>query len=165
MLYWKIYRHRRLDRRPFSMTATTMGYDNFLGRTCTDTRDRFKLRRIITLLHQCAASDEQDTENESNSDNTNHGSTTRISGIFANRGISCVPLDPAVVYAGDIVTVTGVPDLVKVGNTLKSNLRGLCTNQPFAGYLTKVVRIEVLSYNERVDYNILCKLFYSEGPM
>ena len=115
------------DQQPFSMTATTVGYDNFLGRTCTGRiySGQIQIGDGITLLRQraapAAASDEQDTENANYSDNNNHGPTTQISGIFANRGISRVPLDPAVAYAGDIVTVTGVPDLVKVGDTLTSS--------------------------------------------
>jgi GTP-binding protein len=103
------------DAEPFSMTATTVGYDNFLGRTCTG---RIYSGQIttgdgITLLRQRVAGEEA---NESD----NNGPTGQISGIFVNRGVSRVPLEPSVAFAGDIVTLSGVPETMKVGDTLTS---------------------------------------------
>jgi GTP-binding protein len=96
---------------PFSMTATTVGYDNFLGRTCTGRiySGQIQIGDNLTLLRRMAAEDE------------NQGPISQISGIFANRGVSRVPLEPAVAYAGDIVTLTGVPESMKVGDTLTSS--------------------------------------------
>eukprot|EP00804_Cyclotella_cryptica_P014054 CCRYP_019135-RB/>CCRYP_019135-RB protein AED:0.33 eAED:0.34 QI:0/0/0/1/0/0/2/0/486 len=99
-----------LEGQPFSMTATTVGYDNFLGRTCTGRIYSGKVQAgdSITLLRQ------RSTET-SDQDNLTNGPTTQISGVFANRGVSRMPLDPPVAYAGDIVTLTGVPESLKVG--------------------------------------------------
>ncbi|KAL3803662.1 hypothetical protein HJC23_003716 [Cyclotella cryptica] len=104
-----------LEGQPFSMTATTVGYDNFLGRTCTGRIYSGKVQAgdSITLLRQ------RSTET-SDQDNLTNGPTTQISGVFANRGVSRMPLDPPVAYAGDIVTLTGVPESLKVGDTLTS---------------------------------------------
>lgn len=38
--------------------------------------------------------------------------------MFANRGASRAPLDPPTAHAGDIVTLTGVPESMAVGDTL-----------------------------------------------
>ena len=43
------------------------------------------------------------------------GPRSQVSGVFANRGVSRVALDPPIAHAGDIVTLAGVPDSVKVG--------------------------------------------------
>ena len=43
---------------------------------------------------------------------------SQLSGVFANRGVSRVALDLAVAYAGDIATLTGVPETLTVGDTL-----------------------------------------------
>ena len=98
---------------PFSMTATTVGYDNFLGRTCTGRiySGHIQIGDNITLLRQPSGNGEEDT---------NQGPTAQITGIFANKGVSRVPLDPSIAYAGDIVTLTGVPESLKVGDTLTS---------------------------------------------
>ncbi|KAL7483354.1 hypothetical protein ACHAW6_009004 [Cyclotella cf. meneghiniana] len=101
------------DGQPFSMTATTVGYDNFLGRTCTGRIYSGKIQSgdSIALLRPRTDNDD---------DNPSNGPTAQISGVFANRGVSRVPLDPPVAYAGDIVTLTGVPESMKVGDTLTS---------------------------------------------
>jgi GTP-binding protein len=41
-----------------------------------------------------------------------------LNGIFVNRGISRVPLENETAFAGDIVQLSGVPDSVRVGDTL-----------------------------------------------
>ncbi|EED92925.1 hypothetical protein THAPSDRAFT_268714 [Thalassiosira pseudonana CCMP1335] len=90
---------------PFSMTATTVGYDSYLGRTATGRiySGQVTSGDSITLLRRQGSED----------DNANS-----ISGVFANRGVSRVALDPAVAYAGDIITLTGCPDTIRVGDTL-----------------------------------------------
>jgi GTP-binding protein len=41
-----------------------------------------------------------------------------LTGLFVNRGISRTPLEPAIAFAGDIVTLSGVPDSIAVGDTV-----------------------------------------------
>lgn len=102
---------------PFSMAATNVGYDNYLGRTCTG---RIYSGQIaggdnITLL--CRQSDDDDDEDTSAS---RSAPSTEVSGVFANIGVERVPLDPPIAVAGDIVTLSGVPESMKVGDTLTS---------------------------------------------
>ena len=107
---------------PFSMTANTVGYDSYLGRTCTGRiySGCISSGDSITLLPRIVGSDDETTPATTTTSNT-HGPTTQVTGIFANRGISRVPLDPPLAHAGDIVTLTGVPDSMKVGDTLTSS--------------------------------------------
>jgi GTP-binding protein len=51
------------------------------------------------------------------------GPSSQVTGIFANRGVSRAPLDPPIAVAGDIVTLSGVPDSTRVGDTLTSSGR------------------------------------------
>jgi len=102
---------------PFSMTATTVGYDPYLGRTCTGRIYSGKVRMgdSITLLRRQNEKDDEENANDNNS-----GPSAQVTGVFANRGISRAPLDPPFACAGDIVTLSGVPDSLKVGDTLSS---------------------------------------------
>ncbi|KAL9178694.1 hypothetical protein ACHAXT_003825 [Thalassiosira profunda] len=102
------------ENEPFSMTATTVGYDSYLGRTCTGRVYSGKITSgdSITLLKR----QDEDAEDVSAAG----GPRSEVSGVFANRGVSRVPLEPAVAHAGDIVTLTGVPESMKVGDTLTS---------------------------------------------
>lgn len=104
------------EKEPFSMTSTSVGYDNFLGRTCTGRVYSGKISAgdSITLLKR------QDEDSANDSASSSGGPRSEVSGVFANRGIARVPLEPAVAYAGDIVTLTGVPESMKVGDTLTS---------------------------------------------
>lgn len=106
---------------PFSMTANTVGYDPYLGRTCTGRiySGCISSGDSITLLPRATETDDEASSESANNKYT--GPTTQVSGIFANRGISRVPLDPPLAHAGDIVTLTGVPDSMKVGDTLTSS--------------------------------------------
>lgn len=112
------------EMEPFSMTATTVGYDPYLGRTCTGRIYSGTVRSgdSITLLRRQNASgvDAADDSGNKGNNNNSNGPSTQISGVFANRGVSRVPLDPAIAYAGDIITLTGVPETMKVGDTLTS---------------------------------------------
>mmetsp|Transcript_22210 Transcript_22210/g.33451 ORF Transcript_22210/g.33451 Transcript_22210/m.33451 type:complete len:809 (-) Transcript_22210:59-2485(-) len=101
--------------QPFSMTATTVGMDPYLGRTCTGRiySGQIKIGEAVTLLKRQSGSDSQAVNNS-------NGPSSSVTGLFANRGVSRVSLEPAVAYAGDIVTLAGIPETMKVGDTLTS---------------------------------------------
>jgi GTP-binding protein len=102
---------------PFSLTATTVGMDNYLGRLCTGRiySGAIKVGATVTLLRRRQSGD-SDIEPINNS----NGPSSSVTGLFANRGVSRVALDPPIAYAGDIVTLTGIPETIKVGDTLTS---------------------------------------------
>ena len=52
--------------------------------------------------------------------NNGGGPSSSVTGLFINRGISRASLEPAVASAGDIVTLAGIPESMKVGDTLTS---------------------------------------------
>ena len=109
---------------PFSMTATMVGYDSYLGRTCTG---RIYSGQIssgdgVKLLRR-QSSDEDSTADASSDP------ISQLSGVFANQGVSRVALDLAVAYAGDIATLTGVPESMAVGDTLTTADNG-CNDGP-----------------------------------
>mmetsp|Transcript_25196 Transcript_25196/g.56516 ORF Transcript_25196/g.56516 Transcript_25196/m.56516 type:complete len:769 (-) Transcript_25196:515-2821(-) len=101
------------ENEPFSMAATTVGFDSYLGRTCTGRIYSGVIQSgdSITLLPRL---DSDSAVSEGT------GPKSQVSGVFANRGVSRVALDPPIAHAGDIVTLAGVPDSVKVGDTLTS---------------------------------------------
>jgi GTP-binding protein len=121
--------------QPFSMTATTVGYDPYLGRTCTRRvySGRAMIGDGITLLHRRLTDNKADgtsTTPTAAAATTTAATTTatlgpssQVTGIFANRGVSRAPLDPPLAIAGDIVTLPGVPDSTRVGDTLTSTGR------------------------------------------
>lgn len=109
---------------PFSMTATTVGYDPYLGRTCTGRvySGRATMGDGITLLPRRVTAGEAVAAGGGEAPTTvTTGPSTQIMGLFANRGVSRAPLDPPIAVAGDIVTLAGVPDSMKVGDTLTSS--------------------------------------------
>lgn len=110
---------------PFSMTATTVGYDPYLGRTCTGRvySGRATMGDGITLLPRRATAGEAVAAGSEATTVTTvtTGPSTQIMGLFANRGVSRAPLDPPIAIAGDIVTLAGVPDSMKVGDTITSS--------------------------------------------
>jgi len=109
---------------PFSMTATTVGYDPYLGRTCTGRvySGRAIMGDGITLLPRRVTAGEAVAAGGGEAPTTvTTGPSTQIMGLFANRGVSRAPLDPPIAVAGDIVTLAGVPDSMKVGDTLTSS--------------------------------------------
>jgi len=95
----------------FSMAATNVGYDSFLGRTCTGRiySGSIELNDNILVLPR---------DKEGNANTNINNLTSSVSGIFVNRGVSRTSLEEGVASAGDIVTIAGVPDLMKVGDTL-----------------------------------------------
>ena len=94
----------------FSLAAVTVGYDAYLGRTCTGRVQSGSISMGDDLVFLKAARD--DTIGS-----VTASETTTVSGIFVNRGISRTPLG-STAYAGDIVTISGVPDSIAVGDTL-----------------------------------------------
>lgn len=92
----------------FSMAATSVGRDQYLGRTCTGRiySGAVKIGDSLTILRR----DPTDTSVFSPQD---------VTGLFVNRGISRTELEPGfVAAAGDIVTIAGVPDSIAVGDTI-----------------------------------------------
>ena len=96
----------------FSLAAVTVGYDSYLGRTCTGriTSGHITASDTVTFLKR--------EENDDASEAAETVTPTTLKGLFVNKGISRVPLDSQVAYAGDIVTLAGVPDSIKVGDTV-----------------------------------------------
>ncbi len=101
--------------QPFSMTATTVGMDPYLGRTCTGRiySGQIKIGEAVTLLKRQDGSDGEVA-------NSGSGPSSSVTGLFINRGVSRASLEPAVASAGDIVTLAGIPESMKVGDTLTS---------------------------------------------
>ena len=101
---------------PFALAATTVGFDNFLGRLCTGRIYCGTIQKgdVVALIPRNTPKEQVHTMNLQ---------TSTITGIFVNRGVSRIPLEPAVAKAGDIVTLAGVPDAMNVGDsiTLLSN--------------------------------------------
>lgn len=90
----------------FSLAATTVGFDQYLGRTCTG--------RIYS-----GSISKDDTIGVLKRGETDFKSLPKeLADVCANRGISRVSLDPPTAYAGDIVTLVGVPDDIAVGDTI-----------------------------------------------
>jgi len=109
--------HHERDEHPFVLTATTVGYDNFLGRLCTGRiySGTIKKDDIVSVLPRDFSMEDNDSLTQL--------ATSAVSGIFVTRGVTRTDLDPPIASAGDIVTLSGVPDSIKVGDTvtLKSN--------------------------------------------
>ncbi len=92
----------------FSLAAVSVGYDSFLGRTCSGRIMSGSIRKndnVVVLPRN------------GQQDSSGSGPPSTISGIFVHEGIRRVPLED-VACAGDYVTLTGVPDSICVGDTL-----------------------------------------------
>jgi len=102
----------------FSMAATNVGYDSYLGRTCTGRiySGAIKANDSVLVIPRTDTNSEKG-EKKSLTDNNN---TSVASGIFVNRGVSRTPLTSGIASAGDIVTIAGVPEHMQVGDTLTS---------------------------------------------
>lgn len=94
--------------QPFALAAVTVGRDTYQGRTCTGriVSGSIALNDKIKVLSREAGAQNDEV--------------TTLGGIFVNRGISRTPLDEDRAYAGDIVTIVGVPEHMAVGDTLTS---------------------------------------------
>jgi len=94
--------------QPFALAAVTVGMDTYMGRTCTGriVSGSIALNDRVRVIPR----DGPITNND----------TTTLGGIFVNRGISRTPLESGRAYAGDIVTLVGVPDHMLVGDTVTS---------------------------------------------
>jgi GTP-binding protein len=101
----------------FSLAAVTVGYDSYLGRTCTGriASGHVTVNDSVTVLRRL---DNDDNENTATSTSTTVTPPTTLKGLFVNKGISRVPLESQIAYAGDIVTLAGVPDSIRVGDTI-----------------------------------------------
>ena len=94
----------------FSLAVVSVGYDSYLGRTCTGriNSGSISIGDEVTFLKRAAS------ENE---DDCNHPTVSTLSGLFVNRGISREPLGHSA-HGGDIVMLSGVPSSIAVGDTL-----------------------------------------------
>lgn len=99
------------DEEPFAMAATTVGRDNFLGRLCTGRIYSGSISKNDEVALIPRDFSQEDIENSSLT-------TSYITGMFVNRGVSRTELESAVASAGDIVTLAGVPDSIAVGDTI-----------------------------------------------
>jgi GTP-binding protein len=115
---------------PFSLAAVTVGYDAYLGRTCTGriTSGSIAINDEVAILRREAGqtSGSNQVTKMASSDDT----VSTLNGIFVNRGISRVPLESGKAFAGDIVTLTGVPDSIRVGDTLTGSSEEKAVSRP-----------------------------------
>ncbi|KAL3931353.1 MAG: hypothetical protein SGBAC_011349 [Bacillariaceae sp.] len=98
---------------PFSLEAVTVGYDSYLGRMCTG--------RITSGCIQIGDESvvlKPNTKEEDGMESKVAKEVSSISGVFVNRGISRTNLEPPIAYAGDIITLAGVPNSIAVGDTI-----------------------------------------------
>jgi GTP-binding protein len=91
----------------FSLAATTVGYDQYLGRTCTGRifSGSITMGDAVTFIRR------------NPEDGRNSGAPGTVSGMFVFEGINRTPYE-GTAYAGDIITLSGVPDTIAVGDTL-----------------------------------------------
>lgn len=91
----------------FSLAAVTVGFDQYLGRTCTGriVSGSVQMGDSVTFLPREAT------------DNAPQAEATTISGVFVHAGIQRTPFEERA-YAGDCITLTGVPENIAVGDTL-----------------------------------------------
>jgi GTP-binding protein len=111
----------------FSIAAVTVGYDSYLGRTCTGRilSGSVGINDSLTVIRRRA------DENIKGSGTTSEANTplvttptSTVTGLFIFEGIERVPLKDTRAYAGDVITIAGIPDTIAVGDTLTS------TNNP-----------------------------------
>jgi len=94
---------------PFALAATMVGYDKFLGRTATG------------KVHQGSAAISADVSvlrRDGEVCTDKNSKPTQLTGVFVYKGVTRTELDGQTARAGDIVTITGVPDSIQVGDTL-----------------------------------------------
>lgn len=98
--------NKNVSESQFALAATTVGYDNFLGRLCTG-----RIYSGSITKNDSVVVIPRDYESG------NLASST-VTGVFVNRGVNRTELDPPTASVGDIVTISGVPDSMNVGDTL-----------------------------------------------
>jgi len=93
---------------PFSMAVVSVGSDAYLGRTCMGriVSGSVAISDTVALLRR-------------NSSGEAPAAPTSVSGLFCYEGVSRKPMDTRA-FAGDCVTLAGVPDSVAVGDTITS---------------------------------------------
>jgi GTP-binding protein len=118
-------------QQPLSMAAVTVGYDPYLGRTCTGriVSGSVQVGDAVTVLSRLASNstgrnNNSDASSASTSASSSSLSST-ISGIFVYKGIHRIPFPDTgngtvIASAGDCVTLAGVPHDMAVGDTLTS---------------------------------------------
>ena len=104
----------------FSMAVVSVGYDSYLGRTCTGriVSGSVDVGDSVALLRRQRDDDADDTA----SNRTKEASVPAplpVAGMFCYKGVSRTPLEERA-YAGDCVTLAGVPEGVAVGDTITS---------------------------------------------
>ena len=106
----------KFENDAFSLAAVSVGYDSYLGRTCMGriNSGSVKLGDELTFIRRPM---EEDGITDAK---TTYPGCSTLGGIFVNRGISRMPLNEGIAYAGDVVTLAGVPDSMAVGDTLTS---------------------------------------------
>jgi GTP-binding protein len=95
---------------PFSLAAVSVGYDQYLGRTCTGriVSGSVSINDPLLLIKR-----------DGSAIHSSKSQPAQVSGVFYFEGISRTPFEQTV-YAGDIVTISGVPDSIAVGDTITS---------------------------------------------
>ena len=107
----------------FSMATTTVGFDQYKGRTCTGRIYSGSIRvgdRVVVLKRSAVDDDNETTEDQQQQPDSETSSVETLADLCVNRGISRTPLDASLASAGDIVTLVGVPDGIAVGDTVTS---------------------------------------------
>jgi len=108
-----------VESEPFALAATSVGYDTFLGRLCTGRiySGTIKKGDKVSILPRDLLPEVEDRIVIAQL------ATSTVSGIFVTRGVTRTDLEPPIASAGDIVTLSGVPDSITVGDTvtLKDN--------------------------------------------
>jgi GTP-binding protein len=101
----------------FSLAAVLVGNDKYLGRTCTGRiySGSVSINDDLVVLKRITR--DKNGDNDDSAGGT-MSQPAALAGMFVNRGISRTPLEPAFAYAGDIVTLAGVPDSIAVGDTV-----------------------------------------------
>lgn len=84
------------DEEPFAMAATTVGYDNFLGRLCTGRIYSGTIAKndTVALIPRGTLPEQIEKMNLA---------VGNVTGMFVNRGVLRTDLEPAIAKAGDIV--------------------------------------------------------------
>jgi GTP-binding protein len=108
------------ENEPFSMAATMVGRDQYLGRTVTGKvySGSAKQGDIVTFLQRTADSDTITTGNEGSRSNAKANMPTPVAGVFCYEGVTRTPLESGVASKGDIIVLAGVPEGIKVGDTV-----------------------------------------------